>query len=154
MTLFSLQSRRHFGERVLIIFLMKIMAALFDFNDSGRLGRERNLYQGGGQRSIIRRGMWVGEWRLSMSQIIVILQTLFAHERSSWLVLLSSRHQPLALLPPPTLAVQSNSKSNMASQIKTLARPNKTPAVQARIYFVSTEMCTSMDQCLMEKLLI
>ena len=61
MTLFSLQSRRHFGERVLIIFLMKIMAALFDFNDSGRLGRERNLYQGGGQRSIIRRGMWVGE---------------------------------------------------------------------------------------------
>ena len=154
MTLFSLQSRCHFGERVLIIFLMKIMAALFDFNDSGRLGRERNLYQGGGQRSIIRRGMWVGEWRLSMSQIIVILQTLFAHERSSWLVLLSSRHQPLALLPPPTLAVQSNSKSNMASQIKTLARPNKTPAVQARIYFVSTEMCTSMYQCLMEKLLI
>ena len=154
MTLFSLQSRRHFGERVLIIFLMKIMAALFDFNDSGRLGRERNFYQGGGQRSIIRRGMWVGEWRLSMSQIIVILQTLFAHERSSWLVLLSSRHQPLALLPPPTLAVQSNSKSNMASQIKTLARPNKTPAVQARIYFVSTEMCTSMYQCLMEKLLI
>ena len=154
MTLFSLQNRRHFGERVLIIFLMKIMAALFDFNDSGRLGRERNLYQGGGQRSIIRRGMWVGEWRLSMSQIIVILQTLFAHERSSWLVLLSSRHQPLALLPPPTLAVQSNSKSNLASQIKTLARPNKTPAVQARIYFVSTEMCTSMYQCLMEKLLI
>ena len=152
MTLFSLQSRRHFGERVLIIFLMKIMAALFDFNDSGRLGRERNLYQGGSQRSIIRRGMWVGEWRLSMSQIIGILQTLFAHERSSWLVLLSSR--PLALLPPPTLAVQSNSKSNMASQIKTLARPNKTPTVQARIYFVSTEMCTSMYQCLMEKLLI
>ena len=152
--LFNLQSGRNFGERVLIIFLMKIMTTLFDFNGSGRLGRERNLYQGGGQRSIIRRGMWVGEWRLSMSEIIVILQTLFAHERSSWLVLLSSRHQPLALLPPPTLAVQSNSKSNMASQIKTLARPNKTPAVQARIYFVSTEMCTSMYQCLMEKLLI
>ena len=154
MTLLNLQSGRNFGERVLIIFLMKIMTTLFDFNGSGRLGRERNLYQGGGQRSIIRRGMWVGEWRLSMSEIIVILQTLFAHERSSWLVLLSSRHQPLALLPPPTLAVQSNSKSNMASQIKTLARPNKTPAVQARIYFVSTEMCTSMYQCLMEKLLI
>ena len=154
MTLFNLQSGRNFGERVLIIFLMKIMTTLFDFNGSGRLGRERNLYQGGGQRSIIRRGMWVGEWRLSMSEIIVILQTLFAHERSSWLVLLSSRHQPLALLPPPTLAVQSNSKSNMASQIKTLARPNKTPTVQARIYFVSTEMCTSMYQCLMEKLLI
>ena len=154
MTLFNLQSGRNFGERVLIIFLMKIMTTLFDFNGSGRLGRERNLYQGGGQRSIIRRGMWVGEWRLSMSEIIVILQTLFAHERSSWLVLLSSRHQPLALLPPPTLAVQSNSKSNMASQIKTLARPNKTPAVQARIYFVSTKMCTSMYQCLMEKLLI
>ena len=83
MTLFNLQSGRNFGERVLIIFLMKIMTTLFDFNGSGRLGRERNLYQGGGQRSIIRRGMWVGEWRLSMSEIIVILQTLFAHERSS-----------------------------------------------------------------------
>ena len=38
--------------------LRKIMAAIFDFNGSGRLGREINLYQGGGRRSKIRR--WVG----------------------------------------------------------------------------------------------
>ena len=43
----SVQSRRNFGERVLSIFLTKIMAAVFDFNGSGRFGRERNLYQGG-----------------------------------------------------------------------------------------------------------
>ena len=37
------------------------MAAIFDFNGSGRLGRGRgiNLYQGGGRRSKIRKG--VGE---------------------------------------------------------------------------------------------
>ena len=34
-------------ERVLSIFLAKIMAAIFYFNDSGRLGIERNLYQEG-----------------------------------------------------------------------------------------------------------
>ena len=51
----SVQSRRNFGERVLSIFLTKIMAAAFNFNGSGRLGRERNLYQGGGRRSNIRR---------------------------------------------------------------------------------------------------
>ena len=43
----SLQSRRNFDERVLSIFLTKIMAAIFDFYGSGRLVRERNLYQGG-----------------------------------------------------------------------------------------------------------
>ena len=43
----SLQSRRHFGERVLSIFSAKIMAAIFDLNGRGRLGRERKLYQGG-----------------------------------------------------------------------------------------------------------
>ena len=43
----SLQSSRNFEERVLSIFLTKIMAAIFDFNGSGRLVRERNLYQGG-----------------------------------------------------------------------------------------------------------
>ena len=42
----SLQSRRNFGERVLGISLMKIMAAIFDFNGSEGLGRERNLYLG------------------------------------------------------------------------------------------------------------
>ena len=42
----SLQTRRNFGERVLSIFLTKIMATIFDFNGSGRLGRERSLYQG------------------------------------------------------------------------------------------------------------
>ena len=42
----SMQTRRNFGERVHSIFLTKIMAAIFDFNGSGRLGRERSLYQG------------------------------------------------------------------------------------------------------------
>ena len=42
----SMQTRRNFGERVLSIFLTKIMAAIFDFNGSGRLWRERSLYQG------------------------------------------------------------------------------------------------------------
>ena len=37
----SLQSRRNFDERVLSIFLTKIMAAIFDFNGSGRLVREK-----------------------------------------------------------------------------------------------------------------
>ena len=41
-----MQTRRNFGERVLSIFLTKIMAAIFDFKGSGRLGRERSLYQG------------------------------------------------------------------------------------------------------------
>ena len=39
----SLQ-RRNFGERVLCIFLVKIMAAVFDFYSSVRLGRERNSW--------------------------------------------------------------------------------------------------------------
>ena len=39
----SLQ-RRNFGERVLCIFLVKIMAAIFDFYSSVRLGRERNSW--------------------------------------------------------------------------------------------------------------
>ena len=41
----SMQTRRNFGERVLSIFLTKIMAAIFNFKGSGRLGRERSLYQ-------------------------------------------------------------------------------------------------------------
>ena len=50
----SLQSRRNFGERVLSSFITKIMAAIFDFNGSERLGREKNLFQGGGPRSKIK----------------------------------------------------------------------------------------------------
>ena len=41
------------------IFLTKILAA-FDFNGSGRLIRERNLYQVGGRRSKMRRGVGEG----------------------------------------------------------------------------------------------
>ena len=55
----SLQSRRNFGKRVLSYFIKSIMAAIFDFNGSRRLGREINLYQGGSQWLKIRRG--VGE---------------------------------------------------------------------------------------------
>ena len=36
------------------------MAAFFDFNGSGRLGREKNLCQGGEQRLKIRRSVRVG----------------------------------------------------------------------------------------------
>ena len=46
----SMQNRFNFGKGVLSIFLTKIMAAIIDFNSSGRLGREINLYQGGGGR--------------------------------------------------------------------------------------------------------
>ena len=42
-------------------FITNIMAAIFDFNGSGKLGRGKNLYQGGGRRSKIRRGVGVGE---------------------------------------------------------------------------------------------
>ena len=45
----SLQRKRNFGERVLSIFLAKIVAAIFYFNGSGRLRRERKLYQEGGR---------------------------------------------------------------------------------------------------------
>ena len=47
----SLLSRHNFGERVLHVFLTKIMAAIFDFNGSRRLGREKKFVQGGGRLS-------------------------------------------------------------------------------------------------------
>ena len=47
-------------ERVLSIFFAKSMAAIFYFNDSERLGIEKNLYQEGGQRSNMWRGVGVG----------------------------------------------------------------------------------------------
>ena len=104
----SLQSRRNFDERVLSIFLTKIMAAIFDFNGSGRLVRERNLYQGGSWQSKIRRGVRVGQWKSHL----------------------------LALPPPSTSTVHSNSKSNMAGQINNyelikLACCYKTPVLLA-----------------------
>ena len=40
----SLWSRYNFAERVLNIFLMKIIATIFDFYPSEILGRERNLF--------------------------------------------------------------------------------------------------------------
>ena len=57
----SLQSRRNFGERVLSNFITKIIAAIFSSNDSERLGREINLYQGGDPRSKMKRAGGVGE---------------------------------------------------------------------------------------------
>lgn len=57
----SLQSRRIFGERVLSIFLARIAAVIFEFNESERLGRERNLYQGGGWQSKNKEGGTVRE---------------------------------------------------------------------------------------------
>ena len=57
-------------ERVLSIFLAKSMAAIFYFNDSERLGIEKNLYQEGGQRSNMWRGVGVGDWRLRLPEVI------------------------------------------------------------------------------------
>ena len=59
-------------ERLLSIFLAKSMAAIFYFNDSGRLGIERNLYQEGVNGQNKERGG--GEWRLRLPGVIVILQ--------------------------------------------------------------------------------
>ena len=57
----SLKGRHNFGERVLSIFLTKIMAAIFDFNGNGRLG-EKDIYTTVcGRRSKIRRGVGLEE---------------------------------------------------------------------------------------------
>ena len=82
----SLQSRRNFGKRVLSNFIMNILAAIFDFNGSRRLGRGINLYQGGSWHSWIRRGVGVGEWRFFCPP------------------------------PTPTPAIHSNCKSKMAGR--------------------------------------
>ena len=42
----SLQSRCNFGEQLLRIFLMKIIAAIFDFYGSGRLKRKEICTKG------------------------------------------------------------------------------------------------------------
>ena len=44
---FNLVFFNNFGERVLSIFSEKIMTTSFNFNGSGRLGRERNLNRAG-----------------------------------------------------------------------------------------------------------
>ena len=57
----SLKGRHNFGERVLSIFLTKIMAAIFDFNGNGRLG-EKDIYTTVcGRRSKLRRGVGLEE---------------------------------------------------------------------------------------------
>ena len=50
------------------------MAVIIEFYGSGRLGSERNLCKGGGRRSKIKRGVGLGEWRLRLPDVIVILQ--------------------------------------------------------------------------------
>ena len=70
---------------------------------SGSLGRERNIYQGSGRQSRIRRGVGWGGGKI------------------------------IALPLPPTPTVHCSSKSNMAARINDrelmLARPYKTPAL-------------------------
>ena len=70
---------------------------------SGSLGRERNIYQGSGRQSRIRRGVGWGGGKI------------------------------IALPLPPTPTVHCSSKSNMAGRINDrelmLARPYKTPAL-------------------------
>ena len=63
---FSLQSRRNGGRRVtgrvLWINLVRTVAAIFNFYNSGGLGRERNLYQGGEWWSKKKELGEVGQW--------------------------------------------------------------------------------------------
>ena len=84
------------------------MAAIFNFNGSGRLARERNLYQGG--QSTVKNK---------------------ERGRGGGVKITESSHPS----PTPNPTVYSNSKSNMAGQINDrelimLARPNETPALQ------------------------
>lgn len=58
---------------MLSIFTVKTIAAVFDFYNSGKLGRERNLYQGGCRRSKIRRGVGVGEDKMPALQANMLL---------------------------------------------------------------------------------
>ena len=57
----SLKGRHNFGERVLSIFLTKIMAAIFDFNGNGRLGEKDIYITVSGRRSKMRRGVGLEE---------------------------------------------------------------------------------------------
>ena len=82
---FSLQSKRNFGEQELSIPITKIMAIIFDFNGSGRLERERNLFPGGGRRSKIRR-VGVSKWRLRLPEVILILKKNYFCPRTEFLI--------------------------------------------------------------------
>ena len=86
----SMQTRRNFGERVLSIFLTKIMATIFDFNGSGRLGRERSLYQG-----VVDSQKYVERWgrRVKITPVKGHLQNSVRQQRNPWLVQLSSSCQ-------------------------------------------------------------
>ena len=84
------------------------MAAIFDFNGSGRLGKGINLYQGGGRRSKIRRGVGVGEDYGFFSPL------------------------PRPLPPPFTLTANQNLAGRANDrELSALARTNKTPALRA-----------------------
>ena len=64
----SLQSRRNFGERVLGISLMKIMAAIFDFN-----GRKKFVPRGRSTIKYKEKGRG-GEVKIMPARSIVILE--------------------------------------------------------------------------------
>ena len=68
-------------ERLLSIFLAKSMAAIFYFNDSGRLGIERNLYQEGVNGQNKERGG--GSEDCACLGSLLFYKTLFVHKRSS-----------------------------------------------------------------------
>ena len=69
-------------ERLLSIFLAKSMAAIFYFNDSGRLGIERNLYQEGVNGQNKERGGGGSEDCACLGSLL-FYKTLFVHKRSS-----------------------------------------------------------------------
>ena len=49
------------------------MAAIFDFNEIGRLGGGKIYTKGAVDGQKIRRGMGVGEWGLRLPEVIIIL---------------------------------------------------------------------------------
>ena len=55
------------------------------------MGGERNFHKRGGRRSIIRRGVGVGEWRLRLPEVIIILQNS-TRPRTEFLIALLSHH--------------------------------------------------------------
>ena len=110
----SLQSRRELSERVLGVFLVKFIAAIFDFYGIRGLGREENF---------LPRA--VGDSQKE-------------EERRKW-----GNKNNFTPFPVPSPTVHSNSKSNMAGRINdrkfvVLTRPSGKLSVQAK-WFLQVE---------------
>ena len=75
------------------VFLVKIMSTIFDFNDSGRLGSERNyLYQMGEWQEKIKKGVGVVEWILLLWLLVLPFPTPFLHPQPDPNLLICINH--------------------------------------------------------------